>query len=122
VSAGGNHACAVRNDGTIACWGYGEFGQLGFGGTPLEQPTPVQVLSLTDAVSVEAGAEHTCAVRANASAVCWGSNDFGQLGDGQRSQRNFPVAVQFLTVTGVDEESPADAGRRRGGGPAHPLL
>ena len=33
VSAGGQHTCAVLNDDTVKCWGYGEYGQLGYGQT-----------------------------------------------------------------------------------------
>ncbi len=105
VSAGGNHVCALKDDGTVFCWGYGEFGQLGFGGTPLAQPTPVQVSGLTNAVSVEAGHEHTCAIRSDGSAVCWGNGDDGRLGTGEKSQRNVPALVLNLTATGTEDEA-----------------
>jgi alpha-tubulin suppressor-like RCC1 family protein len=31
ISAGHNHACAVRENGTVWCWGYNAYGQLGNG-------------------------------------------------------------------------------------------
>ena len=44
VSAGGNHTCGVRSDGSVACWGSDEYGQA----TPLAgsfSPTPRAVSS-----------------------------------------------------------------------------
>jgi alpha-tubulin suppressor-like RCC1 family protein len=95
ITAGAEHACALRTDGTVWCWGYGSEGQLGQGGGP--SPTPVQVVDGTgaalDAVTViAAGRGHTCAIRGAAREVwCWGQNDSGQLGDG--TMIDSPVAV-----------------------------
>jgi alpha-tubulin suppressor-like RCC1 family protein len=42
VALGDYHACAVRTDGRIVCWGVNAVGQLGLGATsPLEPPTLV---------------------------------------------------------------------------------
>ena len=42
VSAGGDHTCAVLSGGTLKCWGYGGYGQLGNGSFD-NQYTPVTV-------------------------------------------------------------------------------
>lgn len=52
-------------------------------------------------VDVEAGATHTCARRAwpdgtPTAVVCWGANDYGQLGDGTTIDRLTPVEVEDL--------------------------
>ena len=49
ISAGENHNCAVLFGGTVSCWGYGFFGQLGngsSGGNWEHQTTPVEVLGI----------------------------------------------------------------------------
>ncbi len=91
VSAGSNHACAVRS-GRIACWGYDDNGQLG-DGTPgaMPDPTPGLIQSgATDWRSVSAGGNHTCAVRSGRIA-CWGYDGNGQLGDGSATNAPDPT-------------------------------
>jgi alpha-tubulin suppressor-like RCC1 family protein len=44
-----------------------------------------------------AGDNHSCAVRASGSMVCWGSNSSGQLGDGSMTDRTEPASVSSLT-------------------------
>ena len=93
VAAGLRHVCAVINTqteppydrGVVKCWGHNSGGELGdgtFGGTIAldpgypanEQPVPTQVLGLTDAVDVIAGANFTCALTATGQVWCWGAN------------------------------------------------
>ena len=42
ITAGLGHACVARSDGTVACWGYNGWGQLG-DGTNTNSNTPVTV-------------------------------------------------------------------------------
>jgi hypothetical protein len=51
---------------------------------------------LPKTLSVEAGANHTCAV-IDGAAKCWGYNNFGELGNGTYTNSNTPVQVQGLT-------------------------
>jgi alpha-tubulin suppressor-like RCC1 family protein len=96
IAAGAAHNCAVRGDGTVACWGENLDGELG-DGTNTNRPTPVTVLGLSRVVSVAAGAGFTCALRSDGVVLCWGRNGNGQLGDGTISPRNTPVPVGSLT-------------------------
>lgn len=97
ISAGTLHACALVTGGTVWCWGYNQYGQLG-DGTTLHRYTPVQVAGLPGSVmAIAVGTFHTCAVTTGGAAWCWGNNFYGQLGDGTSADRLAPVQVSGLT-------------------------
>lgn len=97
ITAGAFHACALLSSGTVKCWGYNRFGQLG-DGTISNRLVPVTVKGLpTDIVQISAGSAHTCALSADGEVFCWGSNQNGQLGNGLSGARNDAlVAVKAL--------------------------
>jgi alpha-tubulin suppressor-like RCC1 family protein len=82
ISVGNEHACAIQTDHSVLCWGKNERGQLGNGQiAPSTVPTfPPTVVPGLKAVSVSAGAFHTCAVLVDGSVQCWGFNSDGELG------------------------------------------
>jgi alpha-tubulin suppressor-like RCC1 family protein len=47
-------------------------------------------------VGVVAGDEHACAWLSDGTAMCWGCNEAGQLGDGTFIDRATPVVVKGL--------------------------
>jgi alpha-tubulin suppressor-like RCC1 family protein len=82
LAAGSGHTCAASHGG-VTCWGDDREGQLGGGPRAGLNPRPVAVPDVPGDVSaLAAGADHVCAVRAERRVVCWGDNDFGQLGSG----------------------------------------
>ncbi|MGC9079924.1 MAG: RCC1 domain-containing protein, partial [Nanopusillaceae archaeon] len=97
IAAGESHTCALLSDGTVWCWGYNAFGQLGYGTYFTDRYTPVKVQNLSNAIAIAAGGYHTCALLSDRTVWCWGSNYFGQLGDGTREDRHTPVKVQNLS-------------------------
>jgi Regulator of Chromosome Condensation (RCC1) repeat protein len=97
VAAGPSHTCAVRADGTAACWGSNSNGQLG-DGTTIDRSTAASVTGLTNVVALAVGEFHTCALRSDGSVRCWGANFAGQLGDSTTTERHTPVAVSNLTT------------------------
>ena len=65
VSVGERHACAIRMDETVECWG-GSYSQ--------QSDAPWGWFT-----SVSAGREHTCGIRTDRTISCWGgSNQHGQ--------------------------------------------
>lgn len=89
--AGTAHTCALKQDGTVFCWGDNPVGQLG-NGSNVASAEPVRVIDgagqpLADVVELAAGGDTTCARRANGTVLCWGGNSDGQVGDGSAEPR-----------------------------------
>jgi len=81
VSAGGEHTCALKTDGTVWCWGRNNEGQLGLGSVDFSKhPSPAQVMLPAPAQNIEAGSINACAHLVDGRVVCWGRNMFGQSG------------------------------------------
>jgi alpha-tubulin suppressor-like RCC1 family protein len=96
LAKGVEHTCALKDDGSVKCWGFNSAGQLG-DGTKADRNLPTAVLGITDAVSVSAGWEHTCALLANGTVSCWGRNLEGQLGLGHLMDQLSPTLVPGLS-------------------------
>jgi hypothetical protein len=91
IAVGSNHSCALLDDATVKCWGRSNSGQLGYNDTATRGDGPGEMGDALPAISfaagrtataIAAGANHTCAVLDNAQMVCWGDNEYGQLGQG----------------------------------------
>jgi alpha-tubulin suppressor-like RCC1 family protein len=96
VSAGQDHTCARKKDGTLMCWGYNQDGELG-NGTYVASNVPQQVTSLgSDVAEVSAGVDFTCARKKDGSLWCWGTNGVGQLGNGTTNGSFLPVQVSLM--------------------------
>ena len=54
---------ALKNDGTVWSWGDNEYGQLGDGNSPTDSEIPVQVLNLSNVISINTGYYHTVALK-----------------------------------------------------------
>ncbi|MCF7673885.1 MAG: choice-of-anchor D domain-containing protein [Akkermansiaceae bacterium] len=99
VAAGSDHSMALCSDGTLAAWGSNYYGQLGNGSTMQKSTVPVQVdqgevLSGKTVVAVAAGRYHSMALCSDGTLAAWGSNYYGQLGNGSTMQKStVPVQV-----------------------------
>ena len=77
-------SCAVGyNHSSFKCWGYNTQGQLG-DGTTESRMNPDFVAGFSSAFFspflFTVGAHHVCAINQLSEVLCWGSNQYGQLG------------------------------------------
>jgi alpha-tubulin suppressor-like RCC1 family protein len=106
LSVGEASVCAVETTGSVHCWGRNTpAGWLGFtspdcgpyaaGMDTIDVPcetTPRAVPAVSHARAIAAGGDHTCAIVSGETVVCWGADDFGQLGDGFSGTALHPAA------------------------------
>ena len=111
VDGGEVFTCALLDNGDVKCWGSDQYGQLGDGGPVWVQwnPTDVNAPSTTaidlgtsrTAVAIATGLRHTCAILDNGDVKCWGSDQYGQLGDGgSNTNTNAPPTTAINLGTG----------------------
>ena len=86
VMGGEIHNVALKSDGTVWCWGWNAFGQLG-NGTTNDSWVPVQAgltatPPLMNVVKLGGRPYFTLAEKADGTIWAWGMNQFGQMGNG----------------------------------------
>ncbi|MCE3555738.1 CAP domain-containing protein [Pseudonocardia sp. RS11V-5] len=84
ITAGWAHSMALRTDGTVWTWGNNNAGQLG-SGTKTADPVPRPVRFPADVgriTHISTGGFHSMAVDDTGRLWTWGSNAYGEIGDG----------------------------------------
>ncbi len=106
VAVGAHHACAIKANGEVYCWGTNYAGQLGFGASLQESLLPVRVAGISGASKIVAGHAHACALLDTQVVKCWGINQEGELGTGSTGWASFtPVDVTGLSADIIDIEA-----------------
>jgi alpha-tubulin suppressor-like RCC1 family protein len=95
VAAGGGHALALADDGTVWAWGFNDQGQLG-DGTLQYSTAPVQVQGLPEIKAISAGYTSSMALGRDGTVWTWGSNQSGELGDGTATSHPRPSKISTL--------------------------
>jgi alpha-tubulin suppressor-like RCC1 family protein len=99
------HTCGATTGNRAYCWGQNTEGQLGIGifGRRNGRLTPVAVSGGHSFAQVLGGGSHSCGLTTTNRVYCWGSNAFGQAGDGTTTRRARPAAtvggLQFRWVS-----------------------
>lgn len=108
LDGGFGFTVALADDGSVFSWGRNDFGQLG-DGTIDASLTPVGVQTaggpLTGVVDVSADGHASIARTADGSALAWGRNNVGQLGDGTTAS-----SLRAKPVPGLPSLRQAEAG------------
>ena len=85
-SAGYRHTCTILDGGGVKCWGYGDYGRLGYDSTDNKGDAAGEMAGLgtvnlgAGAIAITAGLDHTCAILDGGGVKCWGRGGEGQLG------------------------------------------
>jgi alpha-tubulin suppressor-like RCC1 family protein len=98
VACGSRHTAAIRADGTLWTWGDNAYGELGYDTAADADPLYSDQSSVPQSVdgawaSVACGSFHTAGSTDDGLVWAWGSNYFGQLGDGTTANRGVPTGV-----------------------------
>lgn len=95
IVTGFHHTCALKADGSAWCWGYNGGGSVGKGSYSYSELAPVAVAGGHQFTALAAGYWHTCGLKADGTALCWGIDSYGQVGNDALSDvAHFsPVAV-----------------------------
>lgn len=100
LMAGKNHTCAITTGAKLYCWGGNDRGQVGIGTNTLDVTVPVPInVAGKDMPVLAAMATYatTCATTTSEQVFCWGTNEYGALGDGTKLN-SYTSSVQVLTA------------------------
>jgi alpha-tubulin suppressor-like RCC1 family protein len=113
LSSGSMHTCAVTIGSRGFCWGRGQNGELGSGGTSAAR-WPRAVAGGLSYHRITAGGLHTCAESTGNQAYCWGTNIYGQVGNGTQTGPDTcyfgPCSTRPSAVVGGHSFVQVDAG------------
>ncbi len=110
-------SCAVLSNATVKCWSYAgmltafsevagfDVGFDNFGGPTYPDACAAMLdgtvdcgsrwpqLEIAGATAIAVGGDHACAIVAGGAVLCWGENNYGQLGDGTTTTRGAAAPV-----------------------------
>lgn len=97
VGTGSGFACALFANNSVYCWGDNSYGQLGDGAGINSSLTPRKVdqtgvLKGKTVTDIAVGGLSACVI-ASGLPYCWGTGNYGQLGNGSTAKAVAPVAV-----------------------------
>jgi alpha-tubulin suppressor-like RCC1 family protein len=108
LALGHSSSCALRSNGTVACWGDNGEGELGVLGG--DRATAGTVPGLSRIVAITAGLRFECALDADGHVWCWGANNEGQLGSAPDSAFHSPTMLKTTGGTPLSNVTAISAG------------
>ena len=100
VVAGLDFTCVRLRNATPRCWGGNSLSQLGTGTSSTGSRETPEVVNGLDATVIDlaVAGSHGCALMASGEVRCWGYNQQGQLGVGDRTHRSTATVVNTVNV------------------------
>jgi alpha-tubulin suppressor-like RCC1 family protein len=93
ISCGDIHSLATKTDGTLWAWGHNTQGALGQNNTT-EYSSPVQIPGTTwSSISGGRSGQNSLATKTDGTLWAWGQNQFGQLGQSNRTYYSSPIQI-----------------------------
>ena len=83
----------IKTDGTLWSWGVGYYGMLGNNQGPVAYYSSPTQIPGTSWKSFSNSQTESAATRTDGTLWTWGKNDYGQLGQNDKTQRSSPVQV-----------------------------
>ena len=99
LAVGNEFACALLDNGSVACWGDADSSTAleYWDGDGIIEPTLMPGIGgTTIAIDIDAGYAHACVILSNLSAMCWGTNAWDNLGINSNSLSATPAHVSVI--------------------------
>ncbi|MCB9738676.1 MAG: hypothetical protein H6747_05350 [Deltaproteobacteria bacterium] len=109
VAVGTDTACALRQDGTVACWGYNSYANVTGTGVKNNGIWPVTALpTLTDVRTIDGGVLNFGARTGDGKGWTWGGARYGSAGNGNTNGSTTYIGV--TQVQGLTDALQTDQG------------
>ena len=97
---GGDYTFILKNDGSVWACGYNSSGQLGLGDATNKSKFTQVTTNISDVKQIACGYARTSILKNDGSVWSCGSNNSGQLGLGDTTNRNtFTETYKTITLT-----------------------
>ena len=95
IAVGSEHSIALKTDGSLWAWGENYHGQLGNGksGEWTGITIPTRIGADTNWDKISAGGFHTIVLKTDGTLWAWGSNGWGELGNGKTTSQSIPTRI-----------------------------
>ncbi len=97
IAGGARHSLGVCEDSTMTSWGDAVSGKLGRTYINNMNRVPGVVPGQSAIKMVSAGEEYSMVLNSNGDVWSWGSNSYGQVGDGTTIDKNTPTQISSLS-------------------------
>ncbi len=102
IAAGSQHTIAKTGDGSLSSWGGNLSGQMG-DGTTISKTNPTAITStITTWTIITSKISHSAGLKSDGNLYLWGSNIYGQVGDGTNTNKTIPTLILCPTLSNED--------------------